>query len=232
VSELERQYFPSWRMGYRSNPFRSLTPQEWSDLAMLPEGLSSLIDSPPPLLQILGAQGAGKTSVLLALERTLHDQGWYVTYEYLPPGSNQVQSDLTQLQVYLLDEAQRLSPRATQRLFARMHPIRGTARHLVFSTHEDLSRYTAKMGLPMETFHLGQHSRNFTLSLIERRLGYFERSGFRGTRIVPDALDLLISACGSDLRKLEGLLYEVYQGWDAEGPIEEGYINKVLEALT
>jgi hypothetical protein len=231
VSELERQYFPSWCMGYRSNPFRSLTPQEWRDLAMLPEGLSSMIDSPPPLLQILGAQGAGKTSTLLALERTFHDRGWLVTYEYLPPGSNQVRSDLTQLQVYLLDEAQRLSPRAVQRLFARSYPTSSSGLHLVLSTHEDLSTYTAKMGLPLETFRLGQHSRNFTLSLIERRLTYFERPGFRGTRIAPDALDLVISTCGTDLRKLEGLLYEVYQRWDAEGPIEAGYIKAILRSL-
>jgi hypothetical protein len=218
-------------MGYRSNPFRSLTPAEWRTLAMLPEGLSALIDSPPPLLQILGTQGAGKTSALLALERSLRHREWRVTYEYLPPGTNTVRSDLTHVQVYLLDEAQRLSSRALQRLFARMHPTAGTGLRLMLSTHADLSAYVAKMALPMESVHLDQYSRDFILALIERRLTYFERSGFQGTRITPDALDLVISTCGTDLRKLEGLLYEIYQRWHAEGPIEGEYVKALLGSL-
>ena len=116
MTDLERAYFPSWRLGYRCNPFRTLTRDEWRELAVLPEGLHTWIDSLPPLTQILGDQGRGKTSALLALEREINQRGWPVAYEYLPPGTKRYTQDSSDLQVFLLDEAQRLSRRSLKKL--------------------------------------------------------------------------------------------------------------------
>ena len=59
MSRLGHEFFPSWRLGYRSNPFRSLTREEWRDIVVMPEGLHTLKDSLPSLTQILGDQGRG-----------------------------------------------------------------------------------------------------------------------------------------------------------------------------
>ena len=227
--ELEQTYFPMWRLGYRCNPFRTLTREEWRELAVLPEGLHTLIHSLPPLTQILGDQGRGKTSALLALEREINHRGWPVAYEYLPPGTKRYTQDPSDLQVFLLDEAQRLSRRSLKKLLKMVSANPHTKFRLIISTHADLTGLTLAHGISIQTLTLSEPSPEFIQSLIELRLCFFESPGHQGVRLAPNAESIIRSYCGSDLRLLEKLLYEVYQTWNSENSITATHVRGLLE---
>ena len=228
---LERKYFPLWQLGYRSNPFRALTPEEWHMLALLPDSMQDLLDAPPALTQILGDQGTGKTSLLLALERGYLEKGWNVTYEYLPVGATRYKSVLSDVRILLLDEAQRLSRSALRRLFSFLGSGTNDGFQLVLSSHSDLTAYAAEHEISLTSVHLDTRSQSFIHALVEHRLSYFERPGHQGTRLTRAALKQLTGHCGPDLRTLEKLLYEAYQTWDAEGSISEKHIKGLINEL-
>jgi hypothetical protein len=228
MSKLERTYFPSWHLGYRCNPFRALTQEEWIDLALLPEGLPEKFDELPALTLILGEQGSGKTSALIALKRELQQRGRRVAYEYLPPRMNSYRLDPGNFHVYLLDEAQRLSGRALNRLLKYPSNADNPLPLLILSTHKDLSQSAASRGIETLRITLENHSAGFILDLIELRLIHFERPGSHGVRLAPSALDFVLTQCNSNLRLLEKLLYEAYQTWDSEGPIPIQHLRKLM----
>jgi chromosomal replication initiation ATPase DnaA len=232
LSELARAFFPSWRLGYRSNPFRALTPDEWRRLALVPTGLQDLIDSPGRLTQIIGDQGAGKTSLLLALERSLLDAGRQVAYEYLPFTATDFKTDLNSINLLLVDEAQRLSRSSLRRLLSSIALTRDVGLQVILSSHTDLARFAADKGIPMRTIRLETLSRSFTEALIEQRLKYFERPGYSGVRLSAAALGALTAHCGADLRGLERLLYEIYQTWDDEGAITSHFVRAIIYQIT
>ncbi len=231
MSELERSYFPSWRLGYRSNPFRALTPHEWRAISLVPGELQDLIDTPPALTQVLGDQGSGKTSLLLALERGLLEKGWSVAYEYLPLGAQNYKTDTTNLRVFLLDETQRLSAPVLNRLLSSASSSAVGVTRLILATHRDLSGFAADHRVPIRSVELDTHAQSFTQAIIETRLKYFERPGYQGVRLTPAALSHLIAHCGSNLRRLEWLLYEAYQTWDVAGPISADYLRELIDRL-
>lgn len=229
MSDLERQFFPAWHLGYRCNPFRALTRVEWRDLAVLPTELLAQPYSLPNLTQLLGEEGRGKTSILLALEREIKQCGSSVAYEYLPPGAQRYTQDLNGLQVFLLDEAQRLSRRSLNSLLEKISTSSNPRLKLIISSHIDLSAHYEQHGISAETLSLAEPSSEWVRSLIELRLCYFERPGHPGVRLAPNAKRTLISYCGSDLRLLEKLLYEAYQTWVARDPITETHIRGLME---
>jgi hypothetical protein len=231
VSRLGHAFFPIWRLGYRCNPFRTLTREEWHELALLPEGLKPILDTLPPLTQILGEQGRGKTSALIGLAREYGGRGWKAAYEYLPPGSKRYKHNLKDIQIYLLDEAQRLSPQWRGKLFRHFSNGDQIKLHLILSSHEDLSGTIEDIGLDVLTIVLEQHKPSFIQALIEHRLNYFERPGSQGVRLTAEALGIVIDCCNSNLRRLEELLYEVYQTWESKDSISEQHILGIMTRL-
>ena len=232
MSELERTYFPSWHLGYRCNPFRALTQEEWNDLALLPEELPENFDDLPPLVLVLGEQGRGKTSSLIALKRDFQQRGRRAAYEYLPPGASRYRLDPRDFHAYFLDEAQRLSGPALNRLMRLLSSGELPLPILTLSSHKDLSHFADARGVETLKITLENHSSEFIRDLIELRLTYFERPGSQGVRLAPDAIDLLMSHCNSNLRLLEKLLYEAYQTWDSEDPITNQHLQTILTRLT
>lgn len=231
MSRLGHEFFPSWRLGYRSNPFRALTREEWRDIVVMPEGLHTLKDSLPSLTQILGDQGRGKTSALIGLAREFGGRGWQAAYEYLPPGSTRYKHNLKDIQIYLLDEAQRLSPQWRSKLFRHFSDGDQIKPHLILSSHEDLSGTVEEDGLDGLTIVLEKHEPSFIQTLIEHRLNYFERPGSQGVRLTAEALGIVIDCCNSNLRKLEKLLYEVYQTWESKDSISEQHLLGIMSRL-
>jgi chromosomal replication initiation ATPase DnaA len=229
MKDLEHEYFPSWRLGYRCNPFRALTREEWYSLALLPEELHGQLDNLPSLTQILGEQGCGKTSTLIALQRKYSELGLQVAYEYLPPGINHFKHHLRDLHVFLLDEAQRLTPQSLQSLLLHVAGSSDPELHLILSSHTDLAQSAATLGGNIRTLSLSENSPRFIHKLIEHRLEFFERMGRPGVRLTPNAENLVISHCGSNLRLLEKLLYEAYQTWNVVRPITAKHILGLLK---
>jgi hypothetical protein len=131
---MRDSYFPFHALGYRSNPFRALTDEEWADIVVLP-GVVIEAASGAGHLQILGELGHGKTSTLLGLAQQFRRSGLSVAYEYLPIGHDSFTSTLTSLDVFLLDEVQRLRPNERRRLLAAT----ASGLRLVVGSHEDLT---------------------------------------------------------------------------------------------
>lgn len=198
-------------------------------LALLPDSMQDLLDAPPALTQILGDQGSGKTSLLLAMQRSFLEKGRRVTYEYLPLDAADYKTKLNQVDMFLLDEAQRLSAPALQRLLSHTMQTPESGLHLMLSTHADLSPHAARLGIPLRSVQLDGYSHRFLHELVEERVSYFERPGYKGTRLTTAALTLLTTHCGADLRELERLLYEIYQAWDSEGPITVEFVRGFLD---
>ena len=232
MTELERAYFPRWRLGYRCNPFRALTREEWQDLTLLPTTLRNQLNDWPTIVQIIGDQGRGKTSTLLAIKRHWLLRDINVVYEYIPPGKKRYQEDLTNIQVYLLDEAQRLGSRRWRDLIQQVARPDSYPSRIVFSSHVDLFEMNANAKQEIHTIHLDTPSKGFVKAMIKRRLEYFERPGRHGVRLSSKANDLLIAHCSSDLRLLERILYEIYQTWGHETPIRGSYVEEMIRELS
>lgn len=230
MSDLEQRYFPIWKLGYRSNPFRALTLDEWRQIAILPKEIKQLIESPPPLTQLLGDKGTGKTSTLLALQSAFMFRSIPASYEYIPIGQADFDTNLSETRIFLLDEAQRLSSHSRNRLFSS-YVAADSPIHLFLSTHEDLSSSAASFDVPIWTINLKCEDREFVESVIEHRLQFFQNAGQQGVRPSQEALDHAITTCSSDLRKLESLLYEAYQTWNHQDLISKDHIIAVLSAM-
>jgi hypothetical protein len=226
LPELLHAYFPSWRLGYRCNPFRALTRDEWSDLALLPDGLPGQLEKLPALTQLLGEQGTGKTSALLAIQRELQRCGKPAIYEYLPPGSDHYTRTIRGNRIFLLDEAQRLSPRWLDKLLSGVDSSAEAGPQLIISSHSDIAPSAIGRGIRTLSISLDGHPARFLRDLIERRLNYFTRPGLRGIRPTPDSIELIVDHCDSDLRMLEKILYEAYQTWEYARPIEREHVQK------
>jgi hypothetical protein len=79
------------------------------------------------------------------------------------------------------------------------------------------------------TLSLDESSPRFIKKMIQRRLEFFERTGHTSVRLTPKAENLVISHCGSNLRLLEKLLYEVYQTWNSENSITAMHVRGLIE---
>ncbi len=204
------RFFPFQALGFRRNPFSTLTPDEWAEVAVLPAALETGFDH----LQCLGPKGCGKTTCLHALARRFEAAGTRVAYERIFQNKRRFQTDLSTLDCFLLDEAQQLGWRARRRL---LHAAAGGLR-VVLATHADFSAHFTRRGLPLATFdvvatitpaHVG--------AVLARRLAYFALEVPPPVRLAPDVPGYLFVRFGSDLRSMERLLYEVFQHLEAPG---------------
>lgn len=208
-------YFPFQALGFRCNPFRALDDAEWAAVAVMPPAVAAAAASGDHL-QILGAMGRGKTTALLALAARLRTARQRTAYEYLAEGQTRLTTDVAAVEVFLLDEAQRLSTRERGRLLsAAVGGLR-----LMVSSHSDLGPQFARRGLALATVRLGATEPGTLAAVLERRLAYFALDPAQpGVKLEPEAVDVLHARYGSDLRAIERLLYEVFQGLEQPGPL-------------
>lgn len=201
-------FFPLRPAGFASNPFRVLTEEELAEVAVLPAELLAALGEPGgPHVQLLGDAGRGKSTTLLGAAARLRREGARVAVEYLPVGVSRFSTPTRGLDAYVLDEAQRLSPRERRRLFGGARA--GT--RLLLGSHEDMTTAFDRAGLPLRSVLIeslgGGHFRAALLARIEHAA---VSSGEHAT-LAPDALDWLRERFGTDLRSAERFLYGVYQ---------------------
>ncbi len=205
------RYFPFEALGLRRNPFGALTREEWADVAVLPAPVRELLARGFDHLQLLGARGRGKTTHLLALARHFTEAGERVAYERLPPGQRRYQTDLAGLDRFLLDEAQRLDPRARGRL---LRAARGGLR-LALGSHTDLRRAFARHGLALTIRQIAQAaSPDHLAAILARRVAWFALDDPPRVSFSPGAVAYLHRVFGDDLRAIENHLYHVFQALD------------------
>ena len=195
---------PFVHLNLRRNPFGEPPPSERASLAVLEE-LGPLRAG--EAVQFIGESGRGKTTRLLTLA-ALHPGA---VYERLDEGDRRCRANVPAGGVYLLDEAQRARPRSLAAALAR-------AGRVALGTHEDLA---AIAGRPLRTVRLDAPPTVERLDAIVRRRVEWAR---RGPGPVPEvgreALAKLIALHGSDLRAIEGHLYDLFQSLEEPRHVE------------
>lgn len=221
--------FPFHALGLRGNPFRALTDAEWADVAVLRESFVAALDSDSHV-QILGPAGSGKTTALLGMAERLTRDGRRVAYEYLPEGRHRFRTPLADLDVFALDEAQRLDQWQRWRLL-RLLRRRGRSLRLLLATHEDLTPLFARHHLPLRTTHADRITAADLAAILERRLRYFALGAESPIAFAPAAVCWLHRSFGSDLRQLTYMLYEVFQRLTAPGVITATDLERLSRQL-
>lgn len=202
---------PYRRAGFRSNPFRTLTDDEWLDVTVLPPAVDHLL-STDKHVQISGRKGFGKSTLLRSMALLLSEDGQAIDYEYLPPGTHQFTAGLSRLDIYILDEAQRLTPNELIRLTQQ---VRQNRVRLIYSTHISLRPLFGLAGLPTDHLHLSQRTYPNPLDhiqqVIEKRLAYFALPDATYTSIDASGYGWLHNRFGVNIRDMLAFLYTVYQ---------------------
>ncbi len=219
-------YFPFHALGFKSNPFRALADDEWAEVAVLPDAVLSILASGFAHLQVLGEMGHGKTTILLGLAARFRREGKRVTYEYLPEGQCEFHTGLDGLDVFLLDEAQRLTVNERGRLTSTAQ-LAGGGLHLVLGSHDDVTPLFASRGLLLATVHLDDADSISHLSaVLARRLDYFALAQESpGATLTLDAVHYLHETFGGNLRAAQYFLYEVFQRLKHQGAITAEHLR-------
>lgn len=224
------RFFPFHPFGLRGNPFRALTDEEWAEIVVLPDAAMGAA-SGTAHLQIIAARGRGKTSALLGLAAAFAREGKKAVYEYLAEGQSSFSAEARGLDVFLLDEAQRLSERELDKLL-RLAASPGEKLRLALSSHVDLTPQFSRRGLPFVTVPLGSIAPAYLQKILDRRLRYFALGGSptAQTTFAPDAADFLCQQFGGDLRSAERFLYEFFQRLEGGGMITAAQLREAAEA--
>lgn len=210
---MMNSYFPFGALGFRGNPFRAVTDEEWRALAVVPMVVQNEARRGGHL-QLTGEAGRGKTSALLGLAELFASTGARWAYVYLPEGVNTLASDLRGVEVLLLDEAQRLSRRERERL---MRLVVGGVR-AVLATHESFAPLFTRHGLPLASVALDDCDEAHWRAVLERRLNYFSTDGRSSPlSLSDDDVRYLRERFGGNLRAGEQYLYEVFQRYSQSG---------------
>lgn len=202
------------------NPFQALTEAEWAEIVVWPDAAATAFAASEHL-QFLGPEGSGKTSLLLACHVRLRDDpARRVALEYLAEGEKRRHTPLEQLEVFLLDEAQRLSWREKRQWLAAAtrHPLR-----FIFTSHTDLSPLFRRYHLPLTTIRLDQPTPAHLQAMLTRRLAYFHSP----LTFTPEALDFLWQQFAPRWRDMEFFLYDVWQGLDGKREVGVGELKGI-----
>jgi chromosomal replication initiation ATPase DnaA len=211
-------YFPFHAIGFRCNPFRAVTDDEWVDIAVLPKPVAEIATKGFVNLQVLGEKGCGKTTTLLALAAQFKREGKRIAYEHIEEGRRQFTTEFGGLDVFLLDEAQRLSERERERLLAALSE-NGDGLHAVIGSHDDLTPFFARRDLPLTTVRYDTTTLAHLSAAIQGRLAYFALDADVPVTLSPEATRYLHETFGGDIRAVEMLLYEVFQRLRERGEI-------------
>lgn len=178
-------------------------------------------------LQLLGAQGCGKTTTLLKLADHFRQAGQNVAYECLAPADYRFETPLKGLDLFLLDEAQRLSWWQRRRLLRQIG--KEGALKLIFSSHQDLTGSFKRYDYPLTTIRLDA---NITLkdwqAILSRRLSYFALPGARRLTLTAEAVAYLAAVFGHRLRDAELFLYDVWQMQQEVTTITPQYLRDLV----
>ena len=249
---MQRPFFHFPHIGYRRNPFGALTDAEWTAIAVLPPAIERILADGFEHLQILGPMGIGKSTTLLALQSWFQNQNLQrkgaetqrglkeksapsaksavkkMVYEYLPEGQRYFVTETKGLDVFLLDEAQRLNWWQRRKLMKVADHLR-----LIISSHEDLTPLFARKGLTLTSVDLsGEMDVEWITAVIHKRLAYFAIPNQPHATLTPVAITYLIETFGQNLRQMEYFLYEVWQQLDDTQFMDAARLQMLRDSMT
>lgn len=224
-------YFPFHTLGFRCNPFRVLTEEEWVQVAVLPKTLKEVLKSDFHHIQVLGEEGRGKTTTLQAIKAylTRFHKRW--VYEYLPHGQNSFHTDVRELDVFLLDEFQRLNRRHRNRLLKAITTGPGGISQLIFTSHVDVTPLFVRRNLPLISIQLEGYDPNHLRKILDQRMAYFALSEIPKVTITKEAVLALWEEYGTDLRAMEFFLYKVFQSLEKEREITAVQLHTMIRRI-
>ena len=194
---------PYAHLNLRRNPFGELPVEERPARAIvaIERWLAPLRSESRFALQVLGERGNGKTTHLLALRAQLPE----ATYRHIGEGERVPARAIRRGLPTIIDESQRLSPRACRRVFARGGP-------LLLGSHRDHADELRREGYEVETIYpAAMLDRPRLIAILDERI----ESSRRGPGPVPglDAavIDALRRRFATNVRAMEHCLYEIFQ---------------------
>lgn len=195
---------PFEHLNLRRNPFGEFSAEDRTQLAVvdLANALDHLQQSAqkrPPVLQVIGEKGFGKTTHLLAIAKHFPD----AVYIHIPEGEHVTVPNTGE--PLLIDEAQRLT------LWQRLWLFR-SRRSLVLGTHRDFTQQLKRAGRSVLTMNAARHT---TPERIEQILNDRIKSVRRNSDSIPTVTSAtartMFALYGNDLRSIQHHLYEVFQ---------------------
>jgi hypothetical protein len=216
-------FFPLHKLGLVKNPFVALTPDEWVAVAVLPPVIYEVLESGFDHLQVIGDRGRGKSTTLHWLCDHFRMQGDSVAYERLPRWHFNYHTDISSLDCFVLDEAQRLFILNQHRLFREAQ-----GKHLMIGTHHSWERAFRRYGWQLTTVHIGkQTTREHIQHILDKRLTVFATG--KGTLVYFDdsAIDYLWERWRDNLRGMEYFLYDALQKRRDIGAITVDYLESI-----
>lgn len=204
---MTNQFFPFHALGFRCNPFRALTDEEWVETAVVPPQVQQTLNKGYTNLQILGEKGYGKTTLLLYLAAEKRRSSRRVCYEHIPEDGRTFQTSLQNLDYFCLDEAQRLTKKERKRLLNHT-PSPG----LIVASHENLAPLFAENKRPLTTIQLQDTGPDHLKAVLNKRLNYFSLENATPAPLSQQTINQLWQKFGRNIRAAEHHLYEYYQG--------------------
>ena len=205
---LASQFFPYTRLGFTDNPFRVLTDAEWTELAIVPDDLQTILEDNSAHLQLVGEMGRGKSTILRGVAHHFKAKNRHVTFEYVRRGQRRYHVPIQTQDIAVLDEMQRLwwGERIRLLIALHRHPVR-----LITSSHTDLTLWFRLAGLPLVTHSINDASPEILQDILNRHLDYFRNTKTTAVHFTDGAVAYLSDCFGSDRRAIERFLYEVFQ---------------------
>lgn len=194
---------------------------------MLPEELTAISDEHNTHVQIIGNDGHGKTTALMGLTAYFSRKGKRFAYEYLPVGQSKYNTDIQNLEIFLLDEFQRLSERQRVSLIASASVVPIGGLQLIVSSHEDFVNYFKACDLSLTTIRLGKIFALRLRIILERRLRFFTLDETANPSFTIGAVQYLWNTYGGDLHSVEHLLYHVFQKLKPCEKITERHLQNI-----
>lgn len=201
LSSFNRDTISPWaRSNLRRNPFGELTRAERAELAVVDvDVIADRVKSRCSAVQLIGDCGRGKTTRMLALANRFPEASYvYLSQDGPCPA-------IAAGNPVLIDEAQRLPRRVARRVFRSGLP-------LVLATHRDMSRQLRRYGYTVHTEQIGDgNTPQLVCKLLNRRIEASRLDDGPLCEVTLAHACRLVHQFGSDIRRIEGYLYEEVQ---------------------
>jgi hypothetical protein len=197
------------QIGFTRNPFGALAPEEWAAIAVLPPAVAAVLADERSHMQLIGPMGCGKTTILQKLADHVRWSEKQVRYEYLAEGETQFYSVVQELDLFVLDEAQRLNWGERTRW---LQAVKDGRLRTFFSSHKSLAGWFRRYRLPLQTIAVHECiTLPYYKAILDRRMAFFTIQNQSSATLSEDAVEWLHGNFGQDLREAEYFLYEVWQ---------------------
>ncbi len=229
---MSDRFFPLRAAGFATNPFRALTDSEWAEIAVLSPAVLDAFDRSDAHVQIRGGLGAGKTTTLFGLQALAHDRRQRVAYEYVADGQDRFTTEAGSLDLFLLDEAQRLSGRELNRLLDLARRAHSPGPRIVLASHADLTARFEAAGLPLADVDVDDLTTTQYRVILDWRLEHAALPDRSHATLADDVAPYVLATFGTNRRGAEWLLYEAFQSLRTPDQIDAARLEAVRVSLS